>query len=534
MKTEKRLIGDGVLLTFTTLVLKTAGVMFSSALTVAAGAEAMGLSSQISAVYAFAVTAAAAGVNLGATRITAESRGAGRVEDIRTGIRCALKYCARTGLLTAFLLFILTPVLALRIIGNGAAVLPLRLLAAVIPCISASGAFHGYFNGVRRVYKSAIVNILEQITRISVTLAGLYSLGDGGGILPLPFVRAVGTAVNGIARLGGMESGRTGTACLAVVFGSVTAEALSCIILSALYLFDCRRYPPSDFLNRDGKRRLFSEFLRITAPMAVSAVLRSGLSSAEHLLLPIGLRAFGSDSALAEYGIVSGMAIPVILYPMALMNSFAQLNTVDIAARTSAGESETAMKKRIGNGILFALIYGVGCGAILRIFSYRIGDGLFHGADAGGYICALSGYVVLAYLDHIADSMLKGLDQQAYVMRVNIIDSAIGLICTAVLVPLMGISGYILSLYLCEFINCAASLGRLIRLMGWLPRLTFGLTVPAAVAVMAMKLLSCFGLSELPTVPAVIIAATVYFSAVLLALNIIKIRKNSGFVNEYA
>ena len=525
MKTEKKLVGDGILLTFTTLVLKTAGVMFSSALTAAAGAEAMGLSSQVTAVYSFAVTAAAAGVNLGAMRITAESRGAGRETEIRTGVRCALGYCARTGVLTAVLLFFLAPLLAIKVIGNGDAVLPLRLLAAVIPCISAAGAFHGYFNGVRRVYKSAAVNIIEQAVRITVTLSGLYALTGRSGVIPAPLINAVGGIVSFVSSLGGGKMGRTGLACLTVVFGSVTAELCSCLLLSVLYLFDCKRYPLSDRGNRRLSRELFAKFTRITAPMAVSALLRSGLSSAEHLLLPMGLRASGSDAALAQYGTVGGMAIPVVLYPMALMNSFAQLNTVDIAARVSAGEGKEALRKRIGDGILFAIIYGVGCAAVLRTFAYRIGDGLFYGAGAGEYIFALSGYVTLAYLDHIADSILKGLDQQSYVMRVNIIDSAIGLACAAFLVPVMGIDGYILSLYLCEFINCAASLGRLIYLMGRLPRIWLGLAVSAPTAVVSVKVLSSCGLSRIPTVPAIGLTASVYFCAVMLILCIFNIRE---------
>ena len=525
MKNEKKLIFDGVLLTATTLALKTAGVAFSSALTTAAGAEAMGLSSQITAVYAFAVTAAAAGVNLGSMRLTAESRGAGRFSEIRAGVRCALRYCLRTGLVTSILLFIITPFLALRLIGNYGAILPLRLLAAVIPCISVAGAFHGYFNGVGRVYKSAAVNVAEQTVRITVTLAGLYSLTGDGGALPSALIDGVGGVISLISSSFGAQSDRTALACLTVVIGSITAESFSCLLLAVLYLVDSKRYPSADKSNRGSSRVLTSKFMGITVPMAVSALLRSGLSSAEHLLLPIGLRAYGSDAALAQYGTVSGMAIPVILYPMALMNSFAQLNTVDIAARVSAGETRECLKKRIGNGILFAVIYGIGCAALFRTFAYRIGDGLFMGAGAGEYICALSGYVVLAYIDHIADSMLKGLDQQRFVMRVNIIDSAIGLGCTALLVPAMGINGYVLSLYLCEFINCAASLGRLIYLMGWLPQLGRGFAVTVSVAILSVKLLYVFGLGEIPTVPAIVIAATVYFVSVAFVLNIIKMKE---------
>ncbi len=524
MNKEKKLIFDGALLTVTALALKTAGVAFSSLLTASAGAEAMGLSSQITAVYSFAVTAAAAGVNLGTMRITAEARGAGRTDEIRAGVRCALGYCARSGILTAVILFILAPILAGSLIGNSGAVLPLRLLATVIPCISAAGAFHGYFNGVGRVYKSAIVNVAEQVVRIAVTLGGLYALSGNGGALPASFIKIAGDAVSVLSRFSGTELDRAGLACLTVVFGSVSAEAFSCLLLLVLYLFDARRYTVSR-MDRARARSLFAKFLRITAPMAVSALLRSGLSSAEHLLLPMGLRAFGSDAALAQYGTVSGMAIPIILYPMALMTSFAQLNTVDIAARASSGEKSSEIKKRIGNGILFAAVYGVGCGTVLRAFAYRIGDGIFYGAGAGTYICALSGYVVLAYVDHIADSMLKGLDQQSYVMKVNIIDSAIGLACTALLVPAMGINGYIFSLYLCEFINCAASLGRLIRLMGWLPMLGTGFILSVSVGVLSVGILTAFGLENIPTVPAIIITAAVYFSAVALVINIIKIRK---------
>lgn len=529
MTKEKKLICDGVLLTFTTLALKTAGVMFSSVLTAAAGAEAMGMNSQITAVYAFAVTAAAAGVNLGAMRLTAESRGAGRLSEIRIGVRCALRYCLASGIGTAFFLFLLAPFLSLRVIGNPSALVPLRLLGAVIPCISVAGALHGYFNGVGRVYKSATVNIVEQAVRITVTLAGLYSVTGEYGILPRGFVDCVGGVISLLGNMGGTKLDRTGTACLTVVFGSITAEAFSCLLLTSLYLFDRKRYPRSVCSDSVSERRisreLFAKFMRITVPMAVSALLRSGLSSAEHLLLPMGLRAYGSDAALAQYGIVSGMAIPVILYPMALMNSFAQLNTVDIASRVSAGETRDCLKKRIGNGMLFAVIYGIGCAAVLRTFSYRIGEGLFVGAGAGEYIAALSGYVILAYIDHIADSMLKGLDQQSFVMRVNIVDSAIGLVCTALLVPTMGISGYIISLYLCEFINCAVSLGRLIHLLGWLPRFGSGFCISVTVSAAAVRILCAFGVDEIPTAVGTVIVATVYFVTVALVLNIIKMKE---------
>ena len=105
-------------------------------------------------------------------------------------------------------------------------------------------------------------------------------------------------------------------------------------------------------------------------------------------------------------------------------------------------------------------------------------------------------------------------------MGVNIADSAIGLLLTVILVPRLGIYGYVISLYICELINCTLSLGRIIHLLGWLPNLTFALCVPTPVAVATVHLLTLTGIENIPTVPAIIISAAVYFSATALLLSL--------------
>lgn len=534
LKVDRKIICDGVLLTATSLALKTAGVMFSSRLASIAGAEAMGLSSQISAVYAFAVTAAAAGVNLGAMRLTSESRGSGNENEIRAGISCALSYCAKTGTIVGLLLFILTPFLAERLIGTGQCILPLRILAVAVPFISASGAFHGYFNGVRRVYKSALVNVIEQIVRISLTLAGLYGISGtapdnniisnaAGALSDIAYRAVIKLSVAGVQISGNtISSGittfsTTELACLAVVLGSVISELCSCLLLTILYLIDRRRYstlPPSE--NRAAKLNLRGKFLHITGPMAVSAIIRTGLSSAEHLLLPRGLRAYGSTNALAEYGIICGMALPVVLYPMALVSSFAQLNTVDISTRASSGESYRQLKNRISGGLTLTLIYSIGCAAVLKAFAYPLGGSVFNSGAAGRYISALSAFAVLSYLDHIADSMLKGIDQQGYVMRINILDAAMGVTCAIVLVPKFGATGYIVSLYLCEFLNCLCSLGRLVSVTGAFPDPLTGIAIPTLTGILTVKLFSVSKIWAYPTVIALLTVAAVYLFTTLI------------------
>ena len=67
------------------------------------------------------------------------------------------------------------------------------------------------------------------------------------------------------------------------------------------------------------------------------------------------------------------------------------------------------------------------------------------------------------YLDNSVDCMLKGLGEQMYCMRVNIIDSIISIILIFTLLPAYGIRGYVAVIFITELFNTALSLLRLIK-----------------------------------------------------------------------
>jgi O-antigen/teichoic acid export membrane protein len=67
------------------------------------------------------------------------------------------------------------------------------------------------------------------------------------------------------------------------------------------------------------------------------------------------------------------------------------------------------------------------------------------------------------YLDHVTDSMLKGLGEQVFSMWVNISDSALSVILVCVLIPKMGILGYAAVIVVMEGYNFLLSFVRLTR-----------------------------------------------------------------------
>ena len=94
--------------------------------------------------------------------------------------------------------------------------------------------------------------------------------------------------------------------------------------------------------------------------------------------------------------------------------------------------------------------------------------------------------------DSVVDSLLKGLNEQVYSLKINIIDSMLRVILVWVAVPQVGIHGYIGILYASEIINLGFSYARLRKSIGIKFPLTNGILIPC-VAMLSSQCLSAAG-----------------------------------------
>ena len=88
-------------------------------------------------------------------------------------------------------------------------------------------------------------------------------------------------------------------------------------------------------------------------------------------------------------------------------------------------------------------------------------------------------------------------DEQLSVMRYNVADAAISMVLVYLLLPVLGIKGYILVIVLSEVFNFSLSLGRLIRVAKFEVDITERVVKPllcAAISVLAARILSRAGL----------------------------------------
>jgi stage V sporulation protein B len=253
------------------------------------------------------------------------------------------------------------------------------------------------------------------------------------------------------------------------VLGASIAEGLSFLHLFVLYLLDKRRHMRPAKAEKE-PRGLVARMLHISVPIAASAYLRSGLVTVEHILIPRGLRKYGQNAgdALASYGTVHGMALPLVLFPACFSATFASLIIPELSELAAKyGRRDTVhIKYIVRRSISLCLIFGLACAGAFIMFSGQLGTLVYKSREAGEYVGVFAVLVPLMYLDTVVDGMLKGLGEQLASMKYNILDSAVSVLLVYTLIPLMGVRGYIVCVFITELLNDVLSLSRLISVTG--------------------------------------------------------------------
>lgn len=435
-------ISNAILLSIVNIVMRGIGVSFNAYLTNKIGAESMGLFTLVMSVYGFAVTVALSCVNLGAVRLTSERcallNGADK-RSWRKSMGAVIKsigvYSLIFGVSSGLVLYFSSGFISERLLGDIRTVKSLKILAFSLPAISLSSAFSGFFTGLRKVTKNAIVAISEQFIKIIVTSTALVF------ILP-----------------GNVES-----ACLAVVGGSAIAEAWSLIINIVMFAFDSRKPTDSKYgtTSKLIKTRL-KDTSDISLPSAIGTYARQGLTTLEHLAIPKGMKRGGmtQEAALASYGLMQGIAFPLVMFPYAVIGSFTALLIPEIAESNEL-KNYAGIQHITEKVYKYSAAFSLCACGIFANFSKELGTMIFGSTEGAMYTLLLGLLVPFMYLDTAVDSLLKGVGEQVYTMKVNIIDSASGLILVILTTPLLGIYGYILTIWICEIGNLAASIYKL-------------------------------------------------------------------------
>lgn len=422
---------NGIILTAVSLLIRVIMVWFNAYISNKIGAEGMGLYTLVMSVYTLAVTVAISGMTLACTRIVAEEEGIGNSYGIRYSVHTCAIFGFLCGTAAAAVVFIFADFIGTVLLQNEKTILSLRAFAVCLPFLSVSSILNGYFTSVGRIVKSSAVQFAELFTRIFVTAL----------FLNLIFPKT-------------MEF-----SCLSVVLGGTIAETMSCVYYSIIYIADSRRYRQSG-----SKKGIKKRILKIAIPVALSSYLKSGLSTIKHILIPLQLKKSGlsAEKALSQYGIIHGMVMPVIMFPSAIIMSFSSLILPEFSQLYVHNSSER-IKSAISKTFKITLLFSIGVSAVFIYYSDFLGTWIYKSAEAGYYIRLIAPLTVIMYLDTVVDSILKGINQQVGVVKINIIDTVTCIILIYFLLPAYSTIGYIFVIFVSEILNGVLSVNMLIR-----------------------------------------------------------------------
>ncbi|MEG2204970.1 MAG: polysaccharide biosynthesis C-terminal domain-containing protein, partial [Oscillospiraceae bacterium] len=213
-----------------------------------------------------------------------------------------------------------------------------------------------------------------------------------------------------------------------------------------------------------GAPRLLRRFVRIAAPDALGALIGSSLRTAQGLLIVPCLRRSGadSDSAIASYGVLQGMVLPVLLYPSALLLSLAGLLVPEIAAAHARGQKAriSALATRV---LRLSAMFAVGVAGLAFGLADEIARAIYGDRSLAAMLRLFAPLLPLMYLDFVVDGMLKGLDQQLRSMSYNMLEASLGLALVCLLIPRYGMMGYVATVFVSRTLNALLSLQRLAR-----------------------------------------------------------------------
>ncbi len=367
------------------------------------------------------------GINLATTRIIVDTTAYNKDVCTSKPMKKCLLYSILFGMLSCVLLFLFSDLITIYLLHNKVSKLLFYIICITLPFISVSACLNGYFTALRKDSKNATTRFFEQFIKMCAT-SYLLSL-----FLP-----------NGLEYT-----------CISLVLGEAISEVLSCLFISLLYFFEKRKH--NCILNNN--KNFIKAICKISLPVAMTSYIRSGLSSIKQLLIPLRLEKYGMscEASMSFYGLISGMVIPILMFPEVIINSFSGLLVPEFSYYYTRGDYNK-ISFVISKIFRITLLFSIGVIGIFLFYSDKISVIIYNNLEISNYLKILCPLLLFMYLDSIVDNILKGLDEQLSVMKCNILDLFVSILCIYFLLPIFGKSGFIFIIFLSELLNSSISI----------------------------------------------------------------------------
>lgn len=431
-------IKNAAILTASSMILRFAGIVFKVWLAAKIGSEGIGLYQLVFSVYAFLSTFATSGISTAVTRMTSEELVVGSKKRVRKIVVRCVQISLVIAIFSILAMLFGGDFISKKILNDSRTALSLKIMAFSLPFMAISSCVKGYFIARRKATPSSSAQLIEQAVRIVIIMALVSRYKNLG----LEYT------------------------CGAVMLGDTVAEGVACLYVYVCYKLDYKKLR-INFNTTQKPRKLLPQISHIALPITSGRYLNSLLRMIENILVPrcLELSIAGGSSGISLFGMIKGMALPILFFPSTLLNALSTLlipEMSEAAVRGRYGIVQSVSHRIIKITSLVAIIFS----ALFFVGGKEIGTVLYNDTDVGFLLHALSPIVPFMYLDAIADGILKGLDQQKFIFFTSVSDSAIRIVLIWFLVRKFGINAFIGIMYFSNFLTAFLNTKRLLKISG--------------------------------------------------------------------
>ena len=299
----------------------------------------------------------------------------------------------------------------------------LRIIALSIPLAAVHSCINGYFYGIRKTAVPAATQLIEQFFRVACVFIASHLSGKH------QMTFTINVAVIGL------------------VIGEFCAMLVSILaIYLRFYKTSRSNDPPTP--KKDFTACKYSciagNLLKLAIPLSATRIILNFLQSIEAVYIPNMLQIYGYDAktALSVYGVLTGMALPLLFFPNALTGSMSLLLLPLISEADATGNRST-VRRAYHKTLYSCLILGAVCTLCFLLAGRFAGRLLFKSELAGQFIRILSFLCPFLYLSTTLASILHGLGKAGCVFFVNVSSLLIRLAIVFLCIPHFGIASYL-------------------------------------------------------------------------------------------
>lgn len=432
------LITGTLLLTIAGLLSRLMGFFYRIFLSQTIGAEGMGIYQLTFPIHILTISLTSSAIQTAISRFVAQSAISNNnlnTENSNKKALCNEKCYLTAGLILSLslsffcmiVLYQFSDLIAIHFLEEPRCAPLLQILSFTIPFGAIHACINGYFYGLKKTFVPASSQLLEQVARVgSVWLFFQISIEKHNAI-----------SLNLIA------------------WGMVVGE-LAATLFSISFLQRKK--------NRGRRLLAVKQIFFMSLPLSANRVLVNLLQSMEAVMIPGQLRQYGynASESLSVYGILTGMALPMVLFPSVLTNSVSVMLLPAIAEAQEKRERHYIISL-IKKTCLYSLLLGFLCTLLFLLLGRWMGDFLFANSLAGTFIVTLGWICPFLYLSTTLHSILNGLGRTTSTFFLNVIGLGIRIGFVLFIIPIAGIKGYLWGILISQAVMAGGALLLLLK-----------------------------------------------------------------------